>query len=109
MNWLKRFFIKFVQNNPEQSASTAGLVFSELNRHLESIRAAGSVDGIHYTDTVERIKQLKREFRHSEAIDLLLKSVKATESESRFAGAGWGGTMVLRAACYYLSKRETIR
>lgn len=51
---------------------------------------SGTVDGKHYTDFVERVKQLKRERRHDEAISLLLKLVDATESESREAGRGLG-------------------
>jgi hypothetical protein len=51
---------------------------------------AGSVDGKHYTDSVERVKQLKRDGKNSEAIAILLESVNATEAESTFAGEGWG-------------------
>lgn len=47
----------------------------------------GSVDA-HYTSYVDRVKQLKRDKKHSEAIELLLKLVDATENESK--GAGWG-------------------
>ena len=52
------------------------------------IREAGSVDGEHFTSYVEQIKQLKREKRHQEAIELLLKVVDATESESKVSGLG---------------------
>ncbi len=60
----------------------------EPKRH--SVEAAGCVDGSHYTDFVERVKQLKRAERHEEAIALLLKLVEAIEEESRAAGEGWG-------------------
>ena len=52
------------------------------------IREAGSVDGEHFTSYVEQIKQLKREKRHQEAIELLLKIINATESESKVGGLG---------------------
>lgn len=61
-----------------------------FNQEQERIKAAGSVDGDHYTDHVERVKQLKREKKHQEAIDLLSKLVDATENESKEAGEGWG-------------------
>lgn len=61
--------------------------FSEAQRR---IKAAGSVESSYYTDHVERVKQLKREKRHPEAIELLLKLVDATENESKVAGEGWG-------------------
>ena len=35
----------------------------------------GFVEGKHFTDHVERVKQLKREGRHDKAIELLLKLV----------------------------------
>jgi hypothetical protein len=57
---------------------------------LSQIKQAGAVDGVHYTDYVEQVKQLKREGRHPEAVDLLVKLVYATEAESRAAGSRWG-------------------
>ncbi|MEX0643363.1 MAG: tetratricopeptide repeat protein [Pirellulales bacterium] len=54
------------------------------------VKEAGAVDGEHYTDHVEQVKQLKRDGRYDEAIELLAKLVDATESESRTAGPGWG-------------------
>ena len=62
----------------------------EFNAEQERRRKAGSVEGAHYTDYVEKVKQLKREKKHDEAIKLLLRLVDATESESKFAGPGWG-------------------
>ena len=49
---------------------------------------AGFVEGHHYAGYVERVKQLKRENRHSEAIELLLRLVNATENEAKVNG--WG-------------------
>ena len=48
----------------------------------------GYVDGVHYTDQVERIRDLKRAGRTSEAWALLLKCVDATEAEDRVNGGG---------------------
>ena len=45
----------------------------------------GFVEGKHFTDHVERVKQLKKEGRHDKAIKLLLKLVAATETESKEA------------------------
>ncbi|WP_257311272.1 hypothetical protein [Geothrix fuzhouensis] len=85
MNWFKRLF-----GNPTPAAETVGSLNEELRQVRESIKSAGSTDGVHYTDTVETIKQLKRESRNEEAIVLLIQSIEATERESRFAGEGWG-------------------
>lgn len=46
--------------------------------------------GGHYTDYVERVKQLKAEKRNEEAIKLLLKLVNETEKEAKSQGEGWG-------------------
>lgn len=43
----------------------------------------GLVEGRHFTEHVEQVKELKHQNRHSEAIELLLKLVAATESESK--------------------------
>lgn len=49
-----------------------------------------SADGDHYTDYVERVKQLKSEKKNEEAIQLLLKLVDETEKEAESQGHGWG-------------------
>ena len=49
---------------------------------------ASFVEGHHYTGYVERVKLLKRENRHAEAIELLLKLVDATENEAKVNGGG---------------------
>ncbi|WP_243384123.1 tetratricopeptide repeat protein [Geothrix alkalitolerans] len=90
MHWLRNFFTSSPAPQRELPLSAIESAVEEANKYRESILAAGSVNGVHYTGTVETIKQLKREGRHSEAIQLLLQSVEATESESRFAGDGWG-------------------
>lgn len=84
MSWLKKLF-----GNKSSSENSDGIV-EQYNSKMAEIRNAGSVDGEHYTDNVERVKQLKREGKNSEAIAILLESVNATETESILAGEGWG-------------------
>ena len=61
---------------------------AEFNFRRSQAREAGSVDGEHFTTYVEQIKQLKREKKHEEAIELLLKLIVATESQSNLEGFG---------------------
>lgn len=67
----------------------------DVDHDLKRIEMAGDVDGRHYTDAVEQVKELKRQGRNEEAIKLLLRLVDATESEAHEAAksklyAGWG-------------------
>ena len=48
----------------------------------------GYVDGVHFTEHVETIKNLKRAQRTDDAITLLLKCVDATEAEDRLDRMG---------------------
>lgn len=48
----------------------------------------GYVNGYHYTEYVDTVKELKRNKKYTEAIDLLLKLVDATEKESKAEGTG---------------------
>jgi len=84
MNWIKKLFGKSNEQGNLQ------LVADEINSKMDEIRQAGSVDGHHYTDSVEKVKQLKREGKNHDAINILLKAVDSTEKESEFAGEGWG-------------------
>lgn len=84
MGWLNKIFGK------SSSSENLEEVVSSINSRMDDIRKAGSVNGVHYTDSVEQIKQFKREGRNQKAIEVLLQSVNATESESQFAGEGWG-------------------
>lgn len=86
MNWIKRFFGKGGNSNQAGSEPVA----NEVNSKMAEIHQAGSADGRHYTDSVETVKELKREGRHQEAIAILLESVNSTETESDFAGEGLG-------------------
>lgn len=87
MNWLKKLFSR---ETGELKFSDMKAVVDELNSELLRIKSAGTVDGDHYTDYVEQVKELKRDNRLPEAIELLIKLVDATESEARAAGEGRG-------------------
>ena len=83
MDWLKKIFGKTSKISLEK-------ITDDINQNLREIRNAGTVNNEHYTDNVDIIKKLKREGKNKEAIEILLRSVDATEAESKFAGAGWG-------------------
>ncbi|HCE1609397.1 TPA: tetratricopeptide repeat protein [Vibrio parahaemolyticus] len=83
MKWFKNIFRRKHKNEAEDFVE-------EFNDYQQSIRDAGTNNGRHYTDTPELVKQLKREGRFDEAIEILLESVELTEKESKFAGEGWG-------------------
>ena len=93
MNWLKRLFTPKNQV-PEPIKSEDFLdetVFEDGTVQYKTTDKHGLVDGNHhYTNCVETIKQLKREGKHVEAIELLEKTVDATERESKKFGKGWG-------------------
>ena len=87
MGWLRKLFGLDAKGSKSFDAAT---FVDQFNAGQSRIQEIGSVEGAHYTDYVERVKQLKREKRHSEAIQLLVELVDATEKESRAAGPGWG-------------------
>lgn len=84
MNWIKKHFGKPDEQNNLRS------VADEINSKMDEIRQSGSVDGQHYTDSIEKVKQLKREGNHQDAINILLQAIDLTEKESEFAGEDWG-------------------
>jgi len=88
MGWLKKLLGLEKPENVESSGAQD--IVDRFNKEQRRIKDAGTVDGDHYTDHVERVKQLKREQRYEEAIELLSKLVDATENESKEAGEGWG-------------------
>ena len=88
MGWVRRLL--GFEKSLERDASTADQMMQRFNQNQERIKTVGSVGGDHYTDHVERVKQLKREKKYQEAVDLLSKLVDATENESKEAGEGWG-------------------
>ncbi|QIB50365.1 hypothetical protein [Pseudomonas sp. OIL-1] len=79
MNWFKRMFGK-----PRIEGDDIERKFSA---QMAEIRSAGKINDGHYTDSVEKIKALKREGRNLEAIELLLKCIDATEKEAKSANA----------------------
>lgn len=83
MKWLNKLL-----NRDKRLAKSKGSAFV-ISSAMDDIREAGSVDGEHYTGSVERVKQLKREGKNQEAIEILLRCVDATEAESQFAGKDW--------------------
>lgn len=65
----------------------------DIERFVEEERKkkqAGSVNGKYYAEYVEQVKQLKRDDRHQEAIELLFKLIDAVESEAKVAKS-YGG------------------
>jgi len=66
----------------------------------------GYVRGRHYTGYVEKVKQLKRDRRHEEAIALLLELVDATEAEARTEGWGAAPWYYVQLAIIYRKDRR---
>lgn len=75
MGWLRKLFGKSetIYTRPD---------VSDFNSKMSAVKKAGDVDGKHYTDSVESVKQLKREGKNQEAIAILLRLVDATEAEA---------------------------
>ena len=86
MNWFRKLFGERI--DAQQDGVTP--ISEEINSKMAKIRQAGSVNGQHYTDSVEVVKDLKRKGKYQEAEAILLESVTSTEKESQFAGEGWG-------------------
>ncbi len=92
-NWIKNNFIS-KESKTIVSERTDGMDFiqeySDGSFLITTNKTHGSIDGIHYTGYVEHVRQLKREKRYNEAIELLLKLVDATERESKLSREAWG-------------------
>lgn len=73
-----------------RQSSLAEEIAGDFSAEQERIREAGLVDGAHYTEYVDGVKQLKREKRHAEAVALLDNLVEATEAQSTAAAEGRG-------------------
>jgi len=88
MGWLRRL-LGLEREDGAASVTSNGRSVSgtseEFQRREAQIREAGLVDGVHYVDYVETVKQLKRDRRHAEAIELLLRLIDATEAEAKTA------------------------
>ena len=75
MSWMKKIF-----STPQKSEN--GDPISEFNDRITEFKESGSMGDGYYTNSVETIKNLKKEGKNTEAIELLKKCVDATESES---------------------------
>ena len=53
MSWLKRLF-------GISDRTSASDIAEEFNRQVEDIKSAGALDNGHYTDSVEKVRQLKK-------------------------------------------------
>jgi len=82
MSWLKNLFGK---QKPIPTSNTDPV--NGIMERMTNIKETGSDNSVHYTDNVELIKQLKRDKKYDEAIEILLKSVELTENESKKANA----------------------
>lgn len=76
-----RHLIDEAASKPKLNSNTGKTAF-----HVEHVGA----QRLHYTDSVDEIKQLKREGKHSEAIELLVRAIEFIEAEARFQGAAGG-------------------
>lgn len=79
MSWLKSIFGKRKNEDNE--------TLQIFSAQMAEIKSTGKVDDGHYTDKVERVKLLKKEGKTTEAIEVLLKCVDATEKEALTANA----------------------
>ncbi|MEZ4521290.1 MAG: hypothetical protein R3A46_06565 [Thermomicrobiales bacterium] len=71
----------------ESRTDSPGLTDGSRHDHLPTNKSdTGQVDGRHYTEHVEDVKQLKRDGKHGEAIELLNRLIDAVEQESDVTG-----------------------
>lgn len=63
---------------------------NKLLDHNKEWGLAVSVNGKHYSDWADKIKELKKEKKHGEAVELLLLCVEATEREQELQGGDFG-------------------
>lgn len=77
IKWLSRLFGNNSSGGPVRSKQHDFTVSSR-----DFLGDAGCIEGNHYTDFVEKVKELKRSGQRQEAIDLLAKLIDATEAES---------------------------
>lgn len=82
----------------------ANFNLSALNDNVKSNH--GEYEGNHYTSYVEKVKDLKRNRKHAEAIELLSNLVKATENESVKTGFGVAPWYYEQLAIIYRKEKE---
>jgi len=78
MKWFKKIFN--VSDESEKKSDDF------IQKHFETeskAEQAASINGKHYIGYAETVKQLKREKKHNEVIDLLKKLIKAVEDEGK--------------------------
>ena len=85
--WLKRLFGNSDHKESSKSSNIDDII-AKYEAEDGKIKEAGRINGKHYTEHVEHVRQLKREKKHDEAIELLFKLVGATEKEAKIAD--WG-------------------
>lgn len=72
------------EQRAEAAASTASMIREALEgddpRRAEEFRR-GLVDGVHYLETIEPIKQLKREGKLEEALELCYRAIEGAEAD----------------------------
>jgi len=103
MSWFSKIF-----GSRKTKAASLELdeIVAEYQAKNERVREAGSVDGKHYTQYPDHIRQLKREKRYKEAIELLQKLVDATEAESKVAEWGVAPWYYEQLAIIYRKEKE---
>lgn len=109
MGWLIAVAVLFalvalgsrVANFREGAAPSLGVQLEEQNRSQARLARA-------YLDTVEPIKQLKRDGRLEEALDLCYRAMDATEREAELTGVGVAPWYYYQAAviCRKLQRRD---
>lgn len=84
---LKKYLgIKAQSHNALEDCIVTGELYYYLKR--EKDKEPGMYDGKHYTNYVEEIRELKREGKNEEAIDLLLHLIDVIEEEAKIEECG---------------------
>ena len=90
MDFIKKYFQSRKVVSEEIHGVSKVSNFDDGSWIITTNKIPGSYNGRHYTDYVEDVKQLKREKRHNEAIELLRNLIEAVENELKVAGEDWG-------------------
>ena len=90
--FIKLGFLNDVEKEIEDLESDLSELVAKINQSISEYKSYGEVEGRHYTNYVESVKQLKRENKYAEARKILLSLIDATENEannSAFGVAPW--------------------
>ncbi|WP_409525162.1 hypothetical protein [Nitrincola sp. MINF-07-Sa-05] len=102
-----KFFTRlFGKSEDQKMEEYSRKKFEELEKQNSKVVEAASVNGKHYVNHVETIKQLKREDRRDQAIELLLKCVNATEAESAIVDCGVAPWYYEQLAILYRKQKD---